>query len=51
MKVGVVYMDEGESSLIYVTVPESGITEGLTLGPPVGLPSGVSGSAPPCCLR
>lgn len=38
MKVGVVYIDEGESSLIHVTVPESGITEGLTLGAPVSLP-------------
>ena len=38
MKVGVVYIDEGESSLIHVTVPESGVTEGLTLGAPVSLP-------------
>ncbi|MFI9030273.1 hypothetical protein [Streptomyces sp. NPDC053560] len=38
MKVGVVYIDEGESSLIHVTVPESGVTEGLTLGSPVALP-------------
>ncbi|MBO8187905.1 SCO3933 family regulatory protein [Streptomyces spirodelae] len=38
MKVGVVYIDEGESSLIHVTVPESGISEGLTLGAPVSLP-------------
>ncbi|MFD7238757.1 hypothetical protein ACFWAT_26075 [Streptomyces syringium] len=38
MKVGVVYIDEGESSLLQVTVPESGITEGLTLGTPVALP-------------
>ncbi|WP_443052976.1 hypothetical protein [Streptomyces sp. NBC_01186] len=32
MKVGVAYIDEGESSLIHVTVPESGVTEGLALG-------------------
>ncbi|SCK24772.1 hypothetical protein H181DRAFT_01886 [Streptomyces sp. WMMB 714] len=38
MKVGVVYIDEGESSLIHVTVPESGVAEGLTLGAPVSLP-------------
>lgn len=38
MKIGVVYIDEGESSLIHVTVPESGVTEGLTLGSPVALP-------------
>ncbi|GAA2084671.1 hypothetical protein GCM10009801_45980 [Streptomyces albiaxialis] len=38
MKVGVVYIDEGESALIHVTVPESGVTEGLTLGAPVSLP-------------
>ncbi|MDJ1131514.1 hypothetical protein [Streptomyces iconiensis] len=38
MKVGVVYIDEGESSLIHVTVPESGVTDGLTLGAPVSLP-------------
>lgn len=38
MKVGVVYIDEGESSLIHVTVPESGVTEGLTLGSAVSLP-------------
>ncbi|MGP3990658.1 SCO3933 family regulatory protein [Streptomyces sp. 3N207] len=38
MKVGVVYIDEGESSLIHVTVPESGVTEGLALGSPVSLP-------------
>ena len=38
MKVGVVYIDEGESSLIHVTVPESGVTEGLTLGSSVSLP-------------
>ncbi|MGW1956121.1 SCO3933 family regulatory protein [Streptomyces sp. NPDC001920] len=38
MTVGVVYIEEGESSLIKVTVPESGISEGLTLGAPVALP-------------
>ncbi|GAA2622904.1 hypothetical protein [Streptomyces axinellae] len=38
MKVGVVYIDEGESSLIHVTVPESGVTEGLPLGSLVSLP-------------
>ncbi|MFF9216147.1 SCO3933 family regulatory protein [Streptomyces viridosporus] len=38
MTVGVVYIDEGESSLIQVTVPESGVTEGLTVGAPVSLP-------------
>ncbi|OEU86482.1 hypothetical protein DB35_22325 [Streptomyces abyssalis] len=38
MKVGVVYIDEGESSLIHVTVPESGVSDGLTLGAPVSLP-------------
>ncbi len=34
MTVGVVYIDEGESSLVQVTVPESGVTEGLTVGAP-----------------
>lgn len=38
MKVGVVYIDEGESSLIAVTVPESGVTDGLAVGGPVSLP-------------
>jgi hypothetical protein len=38
MKIGVVYIDGGESSIIQVTVPESGVTEGLTLGAPVSLP-------------
>ncbi|MEU4681549.1 SCO3933 family regulatory protein [Streptomyces xinghaiensis] len=38
MKVGVVYIDEGESSLISVAVPESGVTEGLVVGAPVSLP-------------
>jgi hypothetical protein len=39
MKVGVVYIDEGESSLIAVTVPESGVTDGLAVGAP-GVSSG-----------
>jgi hypothetical protein len=38
MTIGVVYIDEGESALIRVTVPESGIAEGLALGAPVSLP-------------
>ena len=38
MRIGVAYIDEGESSLIHVTVPESGVTEGLTLGAQVALP-------------
>jgi hypothetical protein len=38
MTVGVVYIDEGESSLIQVTIPESGVTDGLTVGAPVSLP-------------
>ncbi|MGW7514835.1 SCO3933 family regulatory protein [Streptomyces sp. NPDC054796] len=38
MKVGVVYIDEGESALIHVTVPESGVADGLTLGASVALP-------------
>jgi hypothetical protein len=38
MAIGVVYIEEGESSLIKVTVPESGVSEGLTLGAPVALP-------------
>ncbi|WKX71089.1 hypothetical protein [Streptomyces sp. XD-27] len=37
MKLGVVYIDGGESSLLLVTVPESGVTEGLALGSPVTL--------------
>jgi hypothetical protein len=36
--VGVVYIEDGESSLIKVTVPQSGVSEGLTLGAPVSLP-------------
>jgi hypothetical protein len=35
---GVVHIEEGESSLIKVTVPESGVSEGLALGAPVALP-------------
>ncbi|KAB1139311.1 hypothetical protein F7R91_40480 [Streptomyces luteolifulvus] len=38
MTVGVVYIDEGESSLIQVTIPESGVTDGLAVGAPVSLP-------------
>ncbi|MET8126062.1 hypothetical protein ABZV67_23325 [Streptomyces sp. NPDC005065] len=38
MTIGVVYIDEGESSLIQVTLPESGVTDGLTVGAPVSLP-------------
>lgn len=38
MKVGVVYIDGGESALIAVTVPESGVAEGLAVGAPVSLP-------------
>ncbi|CAL9367166.1 hypothetical protein SUDANB106_00788 [Streptomyces sp. enrichment culture] len=38
MTIGVVYIDDGESALIRVTVPESGVAEGLALGAPVSLP-------------
>jgi hypothetical protein len=38
MTVGVVFIDEGDSSIIQVTIPESGVTEGLTVGAPVSLP-------------
>lgn len=38
MTIGVVYIEEGESSLIKVTIPESGVSEGLALGAPVSLP-------------
>ncbi|MDB1087352.1 hypothetical protein PJ985_07220 [Streptomyces sp. ACA25] len=38
MKIGVVYIEEGESSLFHVTVPESGVSEGLVPGSPVALP-------------
>ncbi|NJP99357.1 SCO3933 family regulatory protein [Streptomyces zingiberis] len=38
MTVGVVHIEDGESSLVKVTVPESGIAEGLVLGAPVSLP-------------
>jgi hypothetical protein len=37
MTIGVVYIEDGQSSLIKVTVPESGVTDGLTLGAPVSL--------------
>ncbi|GGV73493.1 hypothetical protein GCM10010277_87240 [Streptomyces longisporoflavus] len=38
MTIGVVYIEEGESSLIKVTIPESGVSDGLVLGAPVSLP-------------
>ncbi|MCM2420210.1 hypothetical protein [Streptomyces sp. RKAG293] len=38
MKLSVVYICEGESALVQVTVPQSGVTEGLALGSPVSLP-------------
>ncbi|WP_411140135.1 hypothetical protein [Streptomyces sp. x-80] len=34
---GVVYIEDGESSLVKVTVPEKGLTEGLAVGAPVSL--------------
>ncbi|MFC1434112.1 hypothetical protein ACEZDB_26025 [Streptacidiphilus sp. N1-3] len=36
--VGVVYIEDGESSLLKVTIPESGVGDGLALGAPVSLP-------------
>ncbi|MFD7920708.1 hypothetical protein ACFV3R_15965 [Streptomyces sp. NPDC059740] len=38
MTLGVVFIEGGESSLVKVTVPESGVSEGLALGAPVSLP-------------
>lgn len=38
MTVGVVYIEDGESSLVKVTIPQSGVSEGLALGAPVALP-------------
>ncbi|MEW2163351.1 hypothetical protein AB0912_10170 [Streptomyces sp. NPDC007084] len=38
MTIGVVYMEEGEPSLREVTVPESGVSEGLALAAPISLP-------------
>ncbi|MEU9009455.1 hypothetical protein AB0D12_06650 [Streptomyces sp. NPDC048479] len=38
MTIGVVYIDQGESSLISVTVPQSGVMDGLAVGAPVSLP-------------
>lgn len=38
MTIGVVCVEDGESSLVKVTVPEGGVAEGLTLGVPVSLP-------------
>ncbi|MCC9311706.1 hypothetical protein LN042_32360 [Kitasatospora sp. RB6PN24] len=37
MTVGVVYIEDGESSLLKVTVPQSGVGEGLALGGAVAL--------------
>ncbi|MFF7158639.1 hypothetical protein [Streptomyces sp. NPDC008139] len=38
MTLGVVYIEDGESSLLKVTIPQSGVGEGLALGAPVALP-------------
>jgi hypothetical protein len=38
MTIGVVYIEDGESSLVKVTIPQSGVSEGLALGAPVALP-------------
>lgn len=38
MTMGVVYSEDGESSLIKVAVPEGGVSEGPALGAPVSLP-------------
>jgi hypothetical protein len=38
MTIGVVHIEDGESSLFKVTIPESGVSEGLALGSPVSLP-------------
>ncbi len=38
MTIGVVYIENGESSLVKVTVPEGGVAERLMLGAPVSLP-------------
>ncbi|WP_326597344.1 SCO3933 family regulatory protein [Streptomyces sp. NBC_01803] len=38
MRISVVYIQDGESSLVQVTIPESGVSEGLVLGAPVALP-------------
>ncbi|MFJ4406814.1 hypothetical protein [Streptomyces sp. NPDC088910] len=38
MTVGVVHIGDGESSLLKVTIPQSGVGEGLALGAPVALP-------------
>ncbi|MEE4540649.1 hypothetical protein V2S66_01545 [Streptomyces sp. V4-01] len=38
MTLGVVYIEDGESALLKVTIPKSGVGEGLALGAPVALP-------------
>lgn len=38
MTLGVVYIEDGESSLLKVTIPKSGVIDGLALGAPVALP-------------
>ena len=38
MTIGVVYIVDGESSLLKVTVPQGRVSEGLSLGAPVALP-------------
>jgi hypothetical protein len=38
MTLGVLYIEEGESSPIKVTIPKSGVGKGLALGAPVALP-------------
>ncbi|WP_055565987.1 hypothetical protein [Streptomyces atriruber] len=38
MTIGVVYIEDGESSLVKVTIPEGGVAEELALGAPVSLP-------------
>ncbi|MFG2791182.1 hypothetical protein [Streptomyces sp. NPDC048419] len=38
MTIGVVHIEDGESSLFKVTIPETGVSEGLALGSPVSLP-------------
>ncbi|MDW6058172.1 hypothetical protein SAZ11_08725 [Streptomyces sp. FXJ1.4098] len=37
MRLGVVYINGGESSLLQVIAPESGVTDGLALGSPATL--------------
>jgi hypothetical protein len=38
MTLGVVYIEDGESALLKVTIPKSGVGEGLELGAPDALP-------------